>query len=104
MQWFFGSEEGEDCAIGRKCLGFSGCERNSVDRLSSQILNSLWDYYSKLLNKLDLKFVKTDPNYRKKCFLENNVPTHKSFLVIRKLSDLHCEVQEHTPYSLDSAP
>jgi len=41
---------------------------------------------------------------KKNIFYQDNAPAHKSVLAMEKLRDLHYELLEHPPYSLDLAP
>jgi len=41
---------------------------------------------------------------KKNIFHQDNAPAHKSVLSMGKLRDLHYELLEHPPYSLDLAP
>jgi transposase len=55
---------------------------------------------------LDEKIRKKRPGLQKKkiIFHQDNAPAHKSALAMGKLRDLHYELLEHPPYSLDFAP
>jgi histone-lysine N-methyltransferase SETMAR len=64
------------------------------------------EYYSNLLTRLDEKIHEKRPGLQKKeiIFHQDNAPTHKSVLAMRKLRDLQYELLEHLPYSPDLAP
>jgi histone-lysine N-methyltransferase SETMAR len=63
-------------------------------------------YYSNLLTRLDGKIREKRPGLQMKkiIFHQDNAPTHKSVLAMGKLRDLHYELLEHPPYSIDLAP
>jgi histone-lysine N-methyltransferase SETMAR len=64
------------------------------------------EYYSNLLTRLDKKICEKRPGLQKKniIFHQDNAPAQKSVLAVGKLRDLHYELLEHLPYSLDLAP
>ena len=64
------------------------------------------EYYSNLLTQLDKKICEKRPGLQKEkiIFHHDNAPAHKSVLAMGKLRDLHYELLEHPPYSLDLAP
>jgi hypothetical protein len=64
------------------------------------------EYYSNLLTRLYEKICEKRPGLQKKkiIFHQDNAPAHKSVLAMGKLRDLHCELLERPPYSLDLAP
>ena len=64
------------------------------------------EYYSNLFTRLNEKIREKRPGLQKKkiIFHQDNAPTHKSVLVMRKLRDLHYELLEHLSYSPHLAP
>jgi hypothetical protein len=60
------------------------------------------EYYSNLLTRLDEKFERKGPI--KKNLSSDSAPAHRSVLAMGKLRDLHYELLEHAPCSLDLAP
>jgi histone-lysine N-methyltransferase SETMAR len=60
------------------------------------------EYYSNLLTRLDKKINEKRPGLQKKIiFYEDIAPAHKGVLAMGKLRDVHYELLEHPPYSLD---
>jgi histone-lysine N-methyltransferase SETMAR len=63
------------------------------------------EYYSNLLTRLDEKIREKRTGLQKKnIFYQDNASAHKSVLAMGKLRDLHCELLEYPPSSLDLAP
>lgn len=63
-------------------------------------------YYSNLLDQLDVKIREKRPGLKKKkiIFHQDNAPAHKGALAMGKLQDLRYDLLGHTPYSPGLAP
>jgi hypothetical protein len=105
--WLFCAKEDKVGSISRKVHGIGVLDAEVIFFFYLAKGKTITgEYYFNLITRLEEKIREKRSGLQKKkiIFHQDNAPAQKSVLAMGKIRDLHYELLEHPPYSLDLAP